>query len=70
MNGGGNKFFNSVQLLKKIPILENDKQDILRMASESLGCGYGSSTLKIRYDGTLLHCQSALLGLTEQELKN
>ena len=70
MNGGGNKFFNSIQLFKEIPILENNKQDILKIASESLGCGYGYSTLKIRYDGTLLHCQNALLGLTEQELEN
>jgi hypothetical protein len=34
------------------------------------GCGFGHSNLKIRYDGTILHCQNAIATLNLNECIN
>lgn len=36
--------------------------------SHQLTCGWGNGDLKIRYDGTLIHCHNVLFGMTEDEL--
>lgn len=43
---------------------------LLNKLSHKLNCGFNYGCLKIRYDGTLIHCQNALLGLTKEELEN
>lgn len=40
-----------------------DNLQTLKYLSNKMGCGYNSATLKIRYDGTLMHCQNALYSL-------
>lgn len=64
---------------KLIPLLEEinslyyiknpNNLKTLQDLSRHFGCGYNSKSLKIRYDGTLLHCQNALFGL-HQPIKN
>lgn len=51
-------------------IYNNNIQDFdkLKRSSSMLGCNFNYASLKIRYDGTLIHCQQALIGLTEEEL--
>lgn len=43
--------------------------DELRPISSNVGCNFSYHALKIRYDGTLMHCQSAIMGLTHEELE-
>ena len=40
----------------------------LQELSSALTCGFNYGTLKIRYDGKLILCQNAIMGLTEEEL--
>ena len=42
---------------------------ILERFSNSTTCAPNTRSLKIRYDGTLIHCQSAIKGLTLEDLK-
>lgn len=52
-------------------IYNNDNKQKLKKLSNKLGCSYNYSVLKIRYDGTLIHCQNALYGLhTDNDLNN
>ena len=39
---------------------------LLSNTSRAIGCGFGCKSLKIRYDGTLMHCQNGLYSLDEQ----
>lgn len=42
----------------------------LQFFSTGLNCGFNTFSLKVRYDGILLHCQNALLGLKDEELQD
>lgn len=46
-----------------------DKTYLTRL-SPRLSCGFNYGGLKVRYDGTMLICQNALMGLTQKELEN
>lgn len=48
-----------------VPVDQNN----LRRLSQELDCGFNTHALKIRYDGTLIHCQSAILGFDADVLK-
>ena len=57
------------KLIKSLLNGDLKEQEIARLSS-MCGCGYGYGALKIRYDGTLAHCQNgALMGLTDEELE-
>lgn len=43
-------------------------KNYLKQLSVQLGCGSNFGILKVRYDGTLILCQNAIMGLTEDEL--
>ena len=43
---------------------------VLKELSRHFGCGYNSISLKIRYDGTMLHCQNALYAVHKPINKN
>ena len=43
----------------------NLDNELLIRTSHAMSCGFGEKYLKIRYDGTMLHCQNALFTLDE-----
>lgn len=63
----GMDYENIIQVLKKV-INKTATIEDLKPISGNMGCNYSYHSLKIRYDGTLMHCQSAIMGLTEDEI--
>ena len=45
-------------------------QDILANLSRATFCGWGTGSLEMRYDGTVMHCHNAIYGLEEQNIKD
>ena len=50
--------FNSLNLYANLLNFSSDKEK-----TPPIGCGFGYHNLKIRYDGTFIHCQNALTAL-------
>lgn len=52
-------------------VIKYNKLDIktLKLLSSSISCGFNYGAIKIRYDGKMILCQNAIMGLTEEELK-
>ena len=46
---------------------EYDKLSTCTLMQADLGCGVGNHDIKMRYDGTLVYCQSLVFGLDEKE---
>lgn len=51
------------EIINKIFNFENNNDKNL----DYIGCGTGITTLKIRYDGTMIHCHNILYGLSYEE---
>lgn len=51
------------EIITKIFDFENNNDKIL----DYVGCGTGITALKIRYDGTIIHCHNILYGLSYKE---
>lgn len=64
------KYYDAKAILLDSNTLKDLDQVRLTNFSHRVNCGFNTYSLKMRYDGTLIHCQNALLGLTENELKN
>lgn len=44
--------------------------EMLKILSEKINCGFNYSGVKVRYDGKLIICQNAIMGLSSKELKD
>ena len=49
--------------------LKHDNNFTIEVLS-ALGCAIAHGDIKVRYDGQLIHCQNAIFGLTEEDLKD
>lgn len=56
--------------LKNAINYNNINIETLKMLSSAISCGYNYGVLKVRYDGTMILCQNAIMGLTEKELED
>lgn len=49
-------------------LFNQEDHAVLKRFSSAMLCGFGIGDLKVRYDGTIIHCQNVVYGLTEDEL--
>lgn len=64
-----NEYDNYYDFLKKLTHYDIDKNFVEKI-SRSMYCGNGVGALKVRYDGTLVHCHNVIHHITPESLKN
>ena len=57
------------ELISKMMTLNYSNIKFLPQISSTTTCNANYSNFKIRYDGTFVHCQSAIMGLSKEELQ-
>ena len=62
------KALNFSEMISDMFNYEYDKLSTCTLMHSDLGCGVGNHDIKMRYDGTLVYCQSLVFGLNEKEL--
>lgn len=67
-----NKSSDSIDIFDKITSnsLSEDYSDLIKTLSSSTGCGSNYHNLKVRYDGTIIHCQNAIALLCPDEYQD